>query len=96
MLPRVALRPRKRVPSCSIPVSANAFRSQRMSAHAALDAGGMHAATQFALQDRGEEGAEDVAADGFVALVKDGPRLEQGLARPKTLLKNPNIYPPKG
>ncbi len=51
-----------------------------------LDAGGPHAATQFALQDLCKEGAEDVAADGFVALVEDGPCLEQGPARLETLL----------
>ena len=51
-----------------------------------LDAGGPHAATQFALQDQCKEGAEDVAADDFVALVEDGPCLEQGPARLETLL----------
>ncbi len=34
-----------------------------------VPAGGVHAAAQFALQDQGENGAEDMAANNFLALV---------------------------
>jgi hypothetical protein len=37
--------------------------------------------SSFLLQDEGEEAAGDVAADSFVELVKDRPRLEQTLGR---------------
>ena len=60
-----------------------------------LDAGNLHAAVQLALQQQGEEGTEDVATDGLVALVIDGPRHEDGLVRTECLFEHPNNLPSK-
>ena len=44
---------------------------------------------QFASQAKGQEGAEDVAADGVIAFVEDGPRFQDAFGRAKGLFHHP-------
>jgi hypothetical protein len=42
-----------------------------------------HADFQITLENQGQEAAEDVATDGFIALVINGARFQDGLCRAK-------------
>ena len=48
-----------------------------------------HADFEFALENQGQEAAEDVAADGFVALMKDGTGLHYALCRAEGVFNHP-------
>ena len=48
-----------------------------------------HADFEFALENQGKEAAEDVAADGFVALMKDGTGLHDALCRAEAVFNHP-------
>ena len=48
-----------------------------------------HADFEFALENQGKEAAEDVAADCFVALMKDGMGLHNRLCRAEAVFDHP-------
>ena len=54
-----------------------------------LGAGGVETFVELLAQDEGEEGAEQVADDGGIALVVDRPCLEDGLGGPEDLFDIP-------
>jgi hypothetical protein len=48
-----------------------------------------HADFEFTLENQGQEAAEDVTADGFVALMKDGTGLHDALCRAEAVFNHP-------
>jgi hypothetical protein len=48
-----------------------------------------HADFEFALENQRQESAEDVAADGFLALMKDGAGLQDILCRAEGVFNHP-------
>src|SRR4029077_9186244 len=48
-----------------------------------------HADFEFALENQGQKAAEDVAADGFVALMKDGTGLHDALCCAEAVFNHP-------
>src|SRR5215471_6631366 len=74
-----AVRSRARRPSCSTSISLRSARSSTMRCHSSPAAVDRETVDQLLAQDEGEEGAEDVAADASVGLVKDRAGGEQRL-----------------
>ena len=84
-VPVASVRSSQLLPFCSMVARCSRSRSRRTSSHFGCKP--LRAAIgQFLPQHQGEEGAEDVAADGGVGGVEDRPGVEGGLGRAEQLL----------